>query len=110
MGKPVKIRKKKSFMFTTKHHSFLSLLGVGIGVFCWTVAITLVIGAFHKEGVASIQKGAVGLFSILLNIIGIVSGVISMNERDTYITTAIAAIVLNAALIVCWLVVIFISM
>lgn len=97
-------------MFTTKHHSFLALLGVTIGVLCWAVAITLVIGAFHKEGVASVQKGAVGLFSILLNIIGIISGVISINERDTYITTPIAAIVLNAVLVVCWIVVIFFSM
>ena len=32
MGKPAKIRKKKSFMFTTRHYSFMSILGIVLTV------------------------------------------------------------------------------
>ena len=43
MGRPAKIRKKKSFMFTTKHYSFMSILGTAIGVLCLVVAVMMLI-------------------------------------------------------------------
>lgn len=109
MGKPVKIHKKKSFMFTTKHHSFLGWLGVGIGLFCWMVGITLVVGAFHRAGEVEFGRAAVGMFAMILNIIGLLSGVISIRERDVLITPPIAAMVLNGVMLVGWIGLIFVS-
>lgn len=109
MGKPVRIHKKKSFMFTTKHHTFLGWLSVAIGIFCWAVGITLVVGAFHKGGSVPVENGAVGLFSVILNVIGIISGVVSINERDAFLAPPIAGMVLNGAMLLAWIVLIFIS-
>lgn len=109
MGKPVRIRKKKSFMFTTKHHSFLAWLGVGLGILCWAVGITLVVGAFHRGGSVPVENGAAGLFCVILNVIGIISGASSIRERDVFITPSIAALVLNGTLLLAWIVVIIIS-
>ena len=96
-------------MFTTKHKSFLGWLGVVIGVFCWMVAITLIIGAFHRQGDVSINRGAVGLFTMVLNVIGVVSGIVSIGERDVLITPPIVAMALNGLMILAWIVVLIIS-
>ena len=108
MGKPVRIHKKKSFMFTTKHHSFLGWLGVFIGVFCWAAAIILVTEAFKAEGVVSLSRGAAGFFSIILSIIGAICGLGSMREKDVFIMPAIAAMILNGVLMAAWIVFILI--
>ncbi|MBO4889682.1 MAG: hypothetical protein J5574_01710 [Lachnospiraceae bacterium] len=105
MGKPVKIRKKKSFMFTTRHYSFMSIMGIMIGVIC-AIAVTAVIFASYRSA-GSVDRGfgGVGLFSVFLNIIGIVCGIISIRERDVYISPGIVAISLNGAMILGWIVI-----
>lgn len=109
MGKPVKIHKKKSFMFTTKHPSFLGWLGVVLGAFCWMVCITLVVGAFHRAGEVSLNLGTIGLFSTILNVIGLIGGLMGIRERDVQLTPPIAAIALNGLMLLAWLVVIILS-
>ena len=109
MGKPAKIRKKKSFMFTTRHYSFLSVMGIVIGVLCICVIAASVVSSYGSSGKIDIGFGGIGLFSLILNIIGVVCGTISLNERDVYITPAIAAIVLNGILILGWTAMILIS-
>ena len=109
MGKPVKIHKKKSFMFTTKHQSFPGWLGTAVGVFCWMVGITLVIGAFHRGGKVGVNLGAIGLFTVILNVLGLVSGIIGLRERDIKIVPPIVAIVLNGLMLLSWLVLIVLA-
>ncbi len=109
MGRPVKIRKKKSFMFTTRHYSFMSILGIVLAVLCLCVVITSVIHSYNNVGNIGAGFGTIGLMSLILNIIGILCGVVSLNERDIYITPSIVAIVLNSLMVVSWLVMIIIS-
>lgn len=109
MGRPVKIRKKKSFMFTTRHYSFMSIVGIAIGVLCLCVVITSVIHSYNNAGSIAASFGLIGLMSVILNIIGILCGLTSLNERDIYITPSIIAIVLNSVMVAAWLVMIIIS-
>ena len=109
MGKPAKIRKKKSFMFTTRHYSFMSITGILIAVFCACVVITAVMHSYSMAGNVGKGFGGVGLFSALLNLIGVICGIVSLGERDIYITPAIVAIALNGLMILGWLVLIIIS-
>ncbi|MCR5301963.1 MAG: DUF6142 family protein [Lachnospiraceae bacterium] len=110
MGKPVKIRKKKSFMFTTRHYSFMSIAGILIGVICACVISTSVIHSYNSYGNIAPGFGGIGLFSMLLNVVGIFCGIVSMYERDIYITPAVIAIALNALMVLGWIIMIVISL
>ena len=46
---------------------------------------------------------------MILDIIGISCGLISLNERDIYITPAIVAIALNSLVILGWIIMIIIA-
>ena len=109
MGKPVKIHKKKSFMFTTRHYSLMSIIGILIGVFCICVAVTLIVNSYNNAGNVSRSFGAIGMFSALLNIVGLFCGTTSLNERDIYISAAIVAISLNGIMLLAWVLMIILS-
>lgn len=109
MGKPAKIRKKKSFMFTTRHYSFMSIMGILLGVLCISVIATSVVHSYRNAGNVDARFGGIGLFTALLNAIGLACGIISLKERDIYVSAAVAAIVINAATLLCWFVMIVIS-
>ena len=109
MGKPVKIRKKKSFMFTTKHYSFMSVMGIVLGVINVFFGVAMVMESYRNEGSVDAGYGSAGLFSVFLSIIGIICGIRSLGERDTYIAPAIVAISVNGAVILWWIVMIIIS-
>ena len=109
MGKPAKIRKKKSFMFTTRHYSFMSILGIMLAVFCACVVATMIVYSYNSAGTIDIGFGGIGMFALILNIIGVLCGVISLGERDIYISAAIVTIVLNGIEILGWLALMIIS-
>ncbi len=109
MGRPVKIRKKKSFMFTTRHYSFMSIMGIVIGLLCVGVIVTSVIHSYKNAGSVGNNFGLIGLLSLILNAIGIICGAASLGERDIYITPSIVAIVLNSLMVLAWIIMIIIS-
>ncbi len=110
MGKPVKIHKKKSFMFTTRHYSLMSVCGIFIGVFGLCVMVTLILGSYNNAGSVSLGFGGIGLFAAVLDVLGILCGTSSLGERDIYIVPAIVAISLNGAMLAAWIFMIIISM
>ena len=107
MGKPVKIRKKKSFMFTTRHYSFMSIIGILLGVICAFAVTTVIFVSYKQAGKVDRGFGGVGLFSVFLNVI--VCGLISIRERDVYISPGIVAIALNGAMILGWIAILIIA-
>lgn len=109
MGRPVKIHKKKSFMFTTKHNSFQAVLGIVIAVMTIAIMITMVIYSFEVAGNVDVKFGGIGFFIALLNVVGLVSGIVGLNERDAFITPAIISIVGNGLMVLFWAFLVFIS-
>lgn len=102
MPKPAKIRKKKSFMFTTKHHSFLGVLGAIIAVITVSSLIFLTYLCFIQRGKIAMNLGGVGLFACLANVIGVICGLLALNERDIHRWLPIADMVVNGIIIVVW--------
>lgn len=109
MGRPVKIHKKKSFMFTTKHNSFQAVLGIVVAVMTIAIMITMVIYSFEVAGNIDIKFGGIGFCIALLNLIGVVSGVVGLNERDAFITPAIISIAANGLMLLFWTFLVFVS-
>jgi len=107
MPKPVKIKKAKSFMFTTKHHSFSGWLGVVAGCISIGVLVMSIYLAFINKGSSSVAISGMGLFSLVLNIIGLIAGITALNERDIHRWVPITSIVGNSLFMFLWVVVVF---
>lgn len=103
MPKPVKIKKAKSFMFTTKHHSFLGVLGC---VMCVISAATMTFSiylAFINAGKSTVAIGGMSLFALILSFIGIISGIVGLPERDIHKWEPITSIIANSAVLALWI-------
>lgn len=103
MPRPVKIRKKKSFMFTTKHHSFTGILGGVIAVISIVSLSFCIYSSFINKGRSNENFGILGMFTALSNIVGIVCGISAVNERDIHKWVPIAAGLINSVVLVIWI-------
>lgn len=103
MPKPVKIKKPKSFMFTTKHHSFSGIMGCIVCIISILVMIIGIYSAFINKGKSSLMIGSQGMLSLVLNFIGIISGVTALSERDIHKWVPITAIVANGIMLSVWI-------
>lgn len=110
MPKPVKIKKKKSFMFTTKHHSFQGVLGAFIACLTFASLIFVTYESFFYRGKATEKLGSVGMFSAILNVIGIVCGLTALNERDIYRWLPIADMIVNVVVLIIWVMYVLLGM
>lgn len=102
MPKPKKIKKAKSFMFTTKHHSFSGVMGIVIGIISAIVMSFSIFLAYSNKGASNIATGGVSLFALILNIVGIVAGVTALAERDIHKWVPIASILFNSVILAAW--------
>jgi len=103
MGRPVKIKKPKSFMFTTKHHSFSGVMGCVVCVISIVVLVGSIYMAFTQAGRSSIAIGGIGFFAMILNFIGILAGITAMPERDIHKWVPILSMVANAVILCAWI-------
>ncbi|HAG68452.1 MAG TPA: hypothetical protein DCL38_00600 [Lachnospiraceae bacterium] len=103
MPRPKKIRKKKSFMFTSRHYSFIGNLSVVLALSSLAGMITaiLISGFGGKDPAAS--YGGVGFFGVAANITGVIACFISFKERDIYLWVPRLALVINTADIILWI-------
>ena len=103
MPKPVKIKKPKSFMFTTKHHSFSGVMGVVMCVISIIVLIGGIYMAFVHAGKSNVVMGAESFFAMILNFLGVIAGITALSERDIHRWVPILSIVSNLVVLVIWI-------
>ncbi len=97
-------------MFTTRHYSFMSIMGIMLAVICILSVCAMIYVSYKNAGNIDIGFGGVGLFSVFLNIIGIVCSVISLGERDVYLSPGIVGVSINSVMILAWAAIIVISL
>lgn len=103
MARSRKIKKKKSFMFTTKHHSFAGVLGVVLFALCISIQITSIMYAFHNRGEVDISFGYYGFLASILDVIGIFAGISGLNERDAFKVAPLISIIGNGVVLAAWI-------
>ena len=103
MPKPAKIKKAKSFMFTTKHHSFLGVIGCIACVISASVMIYGIYYAYLDAGRSSVSIGGMALFALVLDFIGIISGITGISERDIHKWVPIVSVVVNSIILALWI-------
>lgn len=109
MARSPKIKKKKSFMFTTKHHPFTGILGVVLFALCASVQITSIIYSYSNRGKVEAAFGYYGFFTALLNVIGLISGITGLRERDAFKVSPWIAVVGNSFMLVFWAILLLLS-
>ena len=102
MPRPKKIRKKKSFMFTSRHYSFIGTLSIVLAVCSLIGLVTAILFSSYNGGKARGGYGGVGLFSVIANITGVIAGFISLRERDIYTWVPRLAVAMNLLGIIIW--------
>ena len=102
MPKPRKIRKKKSFMFTTKHQSENGIMSASIAILSTGILIGSIAFAFLHRGEVPENMGGVGLFAALADIIGIIAGALSFRERDIFVWVPRSGLIANIVLLLLW--------
>lgn len=102
MPRPKKIKKKKSFMFTTKHQSFNGLISLVVGIISIIALIACIAVSFSNRGELLQRFGGVGFFSVLGDIVGVIAALISFNERDIFVWVPRTGLIINMLMIVIW--------
>ncbi len=102
MPRPKKIKKKKSFMFTTKHQSENGIISCVIGIVSLLAMISSIAFSFAHGGDVPRNFGGVGMFAALGDLIGIIAAIISLRERDIFIWVPRIALIANIVLLFCW--------
>ncbi|MFT3983421.1 MAG: DUF6142 family protein [Lachnospiraceae bacterium] len=103
MAKPKKIKKKKSFMFSSRHQSEIGILSLVLGVVSLGGMAGAILVSFLGRGETALRLGGVGLFAVLADVIGIVAGCMSLQERDIFVWLPRAALILNLLALALWI-------
>ena len=103
MPRPVKIKKPKSFMFTTKHHSFSGVMGCIMCVISIVVMVVSIYLAFVNRGQSTVNNGSLAFFSVILDFLGVIAGITALSERDIHKWVPITSIVANLIILAVWI-------
>ena len=110
MGKPRKIHKKKSFMFTSRHYSFMSIVAFVMGLCSLAGFAGSVVLSFNYRGRPPVHIGGVGLFGMIGNVVGVLGAMNSLGERDIFRWVSYGALGLNILGMAVWTVMIFMGL
>ncbi len=102
MPRPKKIRKKKSFMFTTRHQSENGIISLVLGILSLICIIAGVYMAFSGRGDVPDKNAAVGMFAALGNIAGIIAASLGMQERDIFVWVPRSGLIINIVCLLAW--------
>lgn len=109
MAKSKKIKKKKSFMFTSRHQSEIGILSLVLGIASLSGMVCAIIVSFIGRGETALRLGGVGLFAVLSDVVGIVAGCMSLQERDIFVWVPRSALILNLLALALWIFLIIIG-
>ena len=107
MPRPKKIRKRKSFMFSSRHYSMTSIISFVMGVCSIAGLIGSILLSFSEKGRPPVHLGGVGLFAMIGNVIGVIAAMNSLSERDIYRWVSYSALGLNMAGMALWTLMVF---
>ncbi|MCR5032097.1 MAG: DUF6142 family protein [Lachnospiraceae bacterium] len=89
--------RSRSYMFTNKRHSELSIMSSVLGVISVISLVLVVFLSYKNEGTPSARYGAVCVLSLVFSLSGIILGVAGRMQRDSFYFFAYLGIALNVA-------------
>ena len=90
-------------MFTSRHQSEIGILSLILAVASLGGMVGAIIVSFLERGEAALRLGVVGLFAVLADVVGIVAGCMSLQERDIFVWVPRAGLIFNLLVLVLWI-------
>lgn len=94
--------KKMNYIFTSKSQSYRGIMSTVCGIISIVSAVISVTMSFMARGEASERLGGVGLVSVLFSIVGLILGILSIRERDTFMMFPRLGLALSVLSIIAW--------
>lgn len=93
---------KKGYKFTSKKQSEKGIMATVLGIVAMVSFFVANTKSFKAAGMVSERVGAAGLVSFVFAFIGLVAGIMSLHERETFIWFPIVGTVLSVLALMCW--------
>lgn len=87
--------KKKGYKFTNKSHSEKAVMSTVFGVLSGVSLIAVIYLTYLKGGAAPVNYGIAGILILLFAIVGIVLGVVAVQEKERFKLFAWIGLALN---------------
>ena len=86
---------KKGYKFTNKKHSEKSVMSTVFGALSMISMIVLIYLSYRRGGVVPVNYGIAVMLILVFGIVGLVLGILAMQEREKFRFFAIMGLVLN---------------
>ena len=93
---------KRRYLFTSSKPSEKGMMASLLGGLSLLMFISIIQAVLKAGGITGSRMGAIGFMSCLFSVAGIVIGIISLFERDTYRFFPRLGTVLSATMIIVW--------
>lgn len=89
------MKKRRSYKFTDRKHPDAAIMAVILGIVSIVSLCIVVYKSYAAGGVAQPGFGFTGLFALLFAVIGVILGVLTVNEKRNFKLFPVLGIVLN---------------
>lgn len=89
--------KRKNYKFTNRKHSERAIMSTILGIISTGSLAIVIYLSYLKGGAAPISYGLTGLLAAIFSIIGLILGLLTVQERERFLLFPILGIVLNLA-------------
>ncbi len=76
--------KRRGFIFTNKKHSDRAVMGSALGIISLAGLVAMVLLSYQKQGEIHAGYGVAGFLALVFAVIGLILGIRSFQERDTF--------------------------
>ena len=77
-------KKRTSYKFTEKSQSKRGIRSLGMALISIIIGISVVVVSFRNAGNASVYVGSAGIFSLILSLVALITGIKSLREEESY--------------------------
>lgn len=76
--------KKKGFIFTNKKHSDKAIMAAILGMISLVSLGIVIFLSYRKQGAAPAGYGVTGLLAAVFSLIGLILGILTVREKESY--------------------------
>lgn len=89
------MKRRKNYKFTNKKNTNGAVMAAVLGVISLVSLAAAVLAAYGNAGETAVKYGFVGLFAALFSLVGLVLGIVAVQDKDCYKFLPVLGILLN---------------
>nr|MBP3597928.1 hypothetical protein [Eubacterium sp.] len=100
----IRIGKRRRIQFTDKKHPFWGIVSALISLGALVMMVVIFLCAGNAKGQGGIAYGYLGIFNLVLSIVGFVMALRCYKQDDIYVTTPTIGSIVNGMIIIIYLI------